>query len=85
MLIADVPASVNANSPTSKVIIRSLVVISLTQVIDYCIDYDTGTLSCTLCQNGYHLEGGVCYKNTGACLRYKKNICIECLDYFLLV
>lgn len=59
-----------------KVGIRSLVVISLTQIVDYCIDYDISSVNCIRCQSGYHLESGRCYQNTGACLRYFGNICL---------
>ena len=72
-------------SPTDLVSkIRSLVTIELTQLIDFCIDYNTQS-QCTLCRDGYHLEDGVCYTNTGRCLRYRKNICLQCVEFHLLV
>jgi hypothetical protein len=38
-----------------------------------------------ICHEGSHLEGGKCYNNYGGCLKYYENICVECLDYYLLV
>lgn len=49
LLITDISAT------ELRSLIRSLVVISLTQVVENCIDYDTGNLFCTLCKDGYHL------------------------------
>ena len=69
LCIADVSADL-------KVRIRSLVVISLTQMIDYCIDYDISSVDCMRCQQGFHLENGKCYQNYGGCIKYISNICL---------
>ena len=67
-------------SPT----IRSIVVISIHQRIDYCNLYDEAQ-RCERCIDGYHLENGKCYLSIGGCISYKQNICLKCLDYYLLI
>lgn len=77
LCIADVP-------PTFKVQLRSLTPISSSNIIDFCIDYDTNSI-CLRCATNYHLENKKCYPNFGACVKYKENICLECMNYFFLV
>lgn len=73
---------VNRNTLEPK--IRSITVISIHQIIDYCSLYDDRS-RCIRCTDGYHLENGVCYLSVGGCISYRKNICIGCADFYLLM
>lgn len=64
--------------------IRSIVVISIHQRIDFCSLYNERQ-ECERCTDGYHLENGKCYLSIGGCISYKKNICLRCVDYYLLI
>lgn len=77
LCIADVPPKLNVQ-------LRSLTPISSSNIIDFCIDYDTTSI-CLRCAANYHLENKRCYPNFGGCIRYRENICIECMDYYFLV
>ncbi len=77
LCIADVPPSLN-------ITLRSLVPITVSNIIDYCVDYSTGSL-CLRCQPGFHLENKRCYPNYGGCIKYRENICTECYDFYFLV
>lgn len=77
LCIGDVP-------PTFKVNLRSLTPISSSNVIDFCIDYDENS-NCLRCAANYHLESKKCYPNYGGCVKYRENICLECLNYYFLV
>lgn len=70
LLIADVGLP-----PAYAVTIRSFVAIAVTKLIPYCLDYDLSPV-CIRCIDGYHLENGLCYQNTGACIKYYGSICI---------
>ena len=73
---------VNVNN--FQVRVRSIVVISVHQLVDYCNSYNAFQ-KCERCIEGYHLEGGRCYLSIGGCISYKKNICLRCEDWSLLV
>lgn len=73
---------INLNS--NKIELRSFVTIGTSKYVDLCIDYTTAS-ECMRCQNGYHLENGVCYQNIPSCVSYVRNLCIECRTFSLLV
>lgn len=77
LCIADVFTNMNVQ-------LRSLTPISASDIIDFCSDYDTYS-KCLRCNNNYHLENSQCYPNMGGCVKYRENICIECLDYYFLL
>lgn len=77
LCIADIPLSLTVQ-------LRSLTPISASNMIDFCVDYNTEG-SCLRCASSYHLEAGKCYLNFGGCSKYLENICVECLDSFFLI
>ncbi len=64
---------INLNS--NKIELRSFVTIGTSKYVDLCVDYTTLS-ECTRCQNGYHLENGVCYQNIPSCVSYVRNLCV---------
>ena len=68
----------------SAVIIRALVTIGSTQIVEHCLDYSLQS-ECNSCREGYHLENGVCFPDIGGCVAYFGHICVRCDQHSLLI
>jgi hypothetical protein len=75
---------IGINLSNNRIELRSFVTIGISKYVDLCVDYTTQS-ECLRCQNGYHLENGVCYQNIPGCISYLRQICVECRGFSLLV
>lgn len=75
---------VNVDRSSSAVVVQSIVSISSGKIVEKCLSYSVDT-ECRFCEDGYHLEGGKCFRNVEGCIGYVRNICISCDETMALV
>lgn len=75
---------VEVERSSGAVVIRALVTIGSSQVVEGCVDYEEGG-SCRRCAEGSHLEEALCYADIAGCQTQFRGICVDCQDYALLV
>jgi hypothetical protein len=75
---------VDVERNSQAVVIRALVTIGSSQVVEGCVDYEEGG-TCRMCADGNHLEEGLCYTDIAGCQAQLGSICVGCKDYALLV
>ena len=75
---------ISINILTKVIQLRSFVAIDGGYLVEKCLDYGSD-FKCKACEEGYHLQTGICYRSIENCLRYVRNICIECKAYSILL
>jgi hypothetical protein len=71
------------NTTNNQITLYSFVSIGANNMVNNCSQYSL-SVQCQECNDGYHLDGGVCYRNVAGCISYIMNICVQCSGYSVL-